>query len=71
MDVYYLMNGSHDLAGLLVESVRAPVGVEHVQLFDQPVVLSQKERVQRDHSQMLVGSRITCGTFTIKQLNNP
>ncbi len=50
------MNGSHDLAGLLVKGVRAPMGVEQVQLFDQPVVLSQEERVQRDHSQMLIGS---------------
>jgi len=50
------VNGSHDLAGLLIKNVRAPVRVEQVQLFDQPVVLSQKESVQCDHSQMLIGS---------------
>lgn len=57
------MDGSHDLAGLLIKGVRAPVRVEQVQLFDQPVVLSQKQRVQRDHSQMLIRSRITCETL--------
>lgn len=48
--LWYLMDGSHDLAGLLVQDVRAPVRVEQVQLPDQPVVLSQEERVQRNHS---------------------
>lgn len=57
------MNGSHDLAGLLIEGVGAPARVEQVQLFDQPVVLSQEERVQRDHSQMLIRSGITCEMF--------
>lgn len=54
------MNGSYDLAGLLVEGVRAPVKIEQVQLFDQAVVLSQEERVQCNQSQMFIGSRITC-----------
>ena len=56
------MNGSYDLAGLLIEGVGAPVRVEQVQLFDQTVVLSQKERVKCDQSQMFVGSGITCDT---------
>lgn len=58
----YLMNGSHDLARLLIQGVRAPVGVKPLQLFDQPVVLPQEKRVQCDHSQMFVGSGITCET---------
>lgn len=57
------MDGSYDLAGLLIKGVRAPVRVEQVQLFNQPVVLSQKQRVQRDHSQMLISSGITCETL--------
>ena len=65
----YLVNGSHDLAGLLIENFRAPVRIKHVQFFDQPVVLSQKERVQGDHPQMLIGSRITCETSMIKSLS--
>ena len=48
--LWYLMDGSDDLAGLLVQDVRTPVRVEQVQLFHQPVVLSQEERVQRNHS---------------------
>lgn len=59
------MDGSHDLAGLLVECVRAPVRVEEVQLSDQPVVLSQKECVQSDHTQVLIRSGITCETLII------
>lgn len=58
----YLMDGSHDLAGLLVQDARTPVRVEQVQLCDQPVVLSQEERVQRNHSQMFIGSGITWET---------
>lgn len=61
----YLMNGSYDLAGLLIKGVRAPVRVEQMQLFDQSVVLSQKEGVQCDHSQMLIGPRVTCETFIV------
>lgn len=59
------MNGAHDLAGLLVQGVGAPVRVEQVQLLDQPVVLPQEERVQRDHAQMLVGSGIPCEVFIV------
>lgn len=56
----HLVDGAQDLAGLLVQGVRAPVGVEPLQLSDQPVVLAQEERVQCDHPQVLVGSGITC-----------
>lgn len=59
------MDGSEDLAGFLIEGVGAPVGVEQVQLLDQPVVLPQEERVQRDQSQMFVGSRIACQESTM------
>lgn len=55
----YLVDGAHDLPGLLVQGVGTPVRVEQVQLLNQPVVLSQEERVQRDHSQMFVSSGIT------------
>lgn len=61
--LWYLMDGSHDLAGLLEQDVRTPVRVEQVQLFNQPVVLSQEERVQRNHSQMFISSGITWETF--------
>lgn len=54
------MDGTQDLAGFLVQRVGAPVRVEPPQLFDQPVVLSQEERVQCDHPQVLVGSGIPC-----------
>lgn len=60
-----LMDGSHDLASFLVEGVGAPVRIEQVQLSDQPVVLPQEERVQRNHSQMLVGSGIPWETVTM------
>lgn len=59
------MNGAHDLTGLLVQGVGAPVRVEQVQLLDQPVVFPQEERVQRDHAQMLVGSGIPCEVFIV------
>lgn len=62
--LWYLMDGSHDLAGFLVQDVRTPVRVEKVQLFNQPVVLSQEERVQRNHSQMFISSGITWEKFT-------
>lgn len=52
------MNGSYDFPRLLVEDVRAPVGVEEPQLFDQTVVLSQKECVQGNLSQVLVSPRV-------------
>lgn len=39
--------------------------VEEVQLLDQPVVLSQEERVQRDHSQMFISSGITWEKFCL------
>lgn len=61
--LWYLVDGSQDLAGLLVQDVRAPVRVEPVQLPNQPVVLPQEERVQRNHSQMFVGSGITWETL--------
>ena len=61
------MNGSHDLARLLIQGVRAPVGVEPLQLFDQPVVLSQEKRVQCDHSQMFIGSGITCEAWIMNK----
>lgn len=54
------MDGAQDLASFLVQRVRAPVGVELLQLSDQPVVLSQEEGVQRDHPEVLIGSGITC-----------
>lgn len=61
--LWYLMDGSHDLAGFLVQNVRTPVRVEKVQLFNQPVVLPQEERVQRNHSQMFISSGITWEKF--------
>lgn len=54
------MDGAQDLPGFLVQHVGAPVGIELLQLSDQPVVLSQEECVQRDHPQVLVSSGITC-----------
>lgn len=59
------MDGSHDLACFLIQDVRTPVGVEKVQLFNQPVVLSQEERVQRNHSQVLISSGITWESFIL------
>lgn len=56
----HLVDGAQDLAGFLVQGVRAPVGVELLQLSDQPVVLTQEECVQRDHPQVFVCSGITC-----------
>lgn len=61
--LWYLVDGSQDLAGLLVQDVRTPVRVEPVQLPNQPVVLPQEERVQRNHSQMFIGSGITWETL--------
>lgn len=58
----YLLDGPQDLAGLLVQDVRTPVRVEQAQLCNKPVVLSQEERVQRNHSQMFIGSGITWET---------
>lgn len=52
----HLVDGAYDLASFLIEGVGAPVGVELVQLLNQPVVLPQKERVQRDQPQMFVDS---------------
>lgn len=57
------MDGSHDLARFLIQDVGTPVRVEKVQLFNQPVVLSQEECVQRNHSQMFISSGITWEKF--------
>lgn len=64
--LWYLMDGSHDLARFLIQDVRTPVRVEKVQLFNQPVVLPQEERVQRNHSQVFVSSGITWEKFYLQ-----
>lgn len=55
-EVLYLVDGSDDLPGLLVEGVGTPVRVEIMELFDQTVVFSQEECVQDHHAEMLIGS---------------
>lgn len=55
---HYLLDGPHDLAGLLIKGVGAPVGVEAMQLLNQSVVLPQKHSVQCDHTQVLIGSGV-------------
>lgn len=41
----YLCVSAHDLAGLLVEGLAVPLGVESLQLASQAIVLAQKQGV--------------------------
>lgn len=55
----YLGVGTHDLAGLLVESLTVPLGVEPPQFTSQAVVFTQKERVDGSQGDVLIHTDIT------------
>lgn len=46
MSGVYLCVSAHDLAGLLVEGLTVPLGVESLQLAGQTIVLAQKQGVK-------------------------
>lgn len=50
----YLCVGAHDLAGLLVEGLAVPLGVESLQRPSQTVVLAQKQGVKRGQGDILI-----------------
>lgn len=55
----YLCVSTHNLSGLLVESLAVPVWVESLQFTSQPVVLSQKQRVNGRQSDVLIHTDVT------------
>lgn len=54
MSGVYLCVSAHDLAGLLVEGLTVPLGVESLQLTSQTIVLAQKQGVKRGQGDVLV-----------------
>lgn len=58
----YLRVSTHDLAGLLVESLTVPLWVQPLQLTSQAVVLTQKQRVDGRQSDVLVHADVTWQT---------
>ena len=58
----YLEVPPHDFAGLLVQPLAAPVGVELSESAGQPVMFPHQQRVQGSQRNILVGSFVTLET---------
>lgn len=50
----YLCVSAHDLAGLLVEGLTVPLGVEFLQLASETIVLTQKQGVNCRQGDILI-----------------
>lgn len=62
----YLRVSAHDLAGLLVEGLAVPLGVQFLQLASQTIVLAQKQGVKRRQGNIFIHTDVTWqeGTHT-------
>ena len=52
----------HDFAGLLVQPLAAPVGVELSKSAGQPVMFPEQQRVQGGQRNILIGAGVTLET---------
>lgn len=66
----YLCVSAHDLAGLLVEGLAVPLGVQFPQLASQTIVLAQKQGVKRRQGNIFIHTDVTWqeGTHALERI---